>query len=299
MQNKLQETQTNLLNGLSEIANNYDAFILDIWGVIHNGIEPFPGTINALKQLKAAGKKTCLLSNTARPAAGTIDHLNRMGVTRDLYDDIVTSGEATIAALSEPRDDFHSTCGNDCWFIGNSRTAEVLEYLDLNIVDHPDKASFILNSIAGTHAQDNKDGIIEYLKIAAQKDLPMVCANPDLVVNVGDQQYECAGTFALHYENMGGRVEYHGKPHPYVYNRCHELLGQPDKAKLCAIGDAFHTDIAGANAFGIDSVLNLVGIHWEEVNMDHAPDEADIPKLLNLIESKPQKPTHIMAGFGW
>lgn len=287
-----------ILPGLSEIANHYDAFILDIWGVIHNGIEPFPGTVEVLKELKDAGKKTCFLSNTPRPAEGTIKHLDSMGITRDMYDEIVTSGEATIAALSDPTDEFHASFGRDCWFIGPPGAAEILSHIDVDVVHHPDQASFILNSISGTTPEDYR-ALMSLFEHAVELDLPMVCANPDLVVNVGNVQYECAGTFALHYENMGGRVEYHGKPHSYVYERCHNLLGEPDKAKLCAVGDAFHTDIAGAHNFGIDSVLNLVGIHWDEV-ADHAQlGLADQEKLTQLLAEKEQNPTHIMAGFSW
>jgi len=283
-----------LLGGLSEIADNYDAFIIDIFGVVHNGIELFPDTIETFQSLKEAGIQTCLLSNSPRRINGAMGQMEIMGLPRDAYDHAVTSGESAYETLKDRGGDL----GDDCWFIGNDYVSEITQGIGLNIVSEPEQASFILNSIPGTEKSEVKT-LKAQLQIAADKDLPMICANPDLVVNIGAHQYECAGTFAALYEEMGGRVIYHGKPYAPVYERCHDLLGRPDKSKILAIGDAFHTDIAGANAFGIDSILNLTGIHWEEIAMDHAPTEADFPKLQKLIATKEHKPNFAMGGFRW
>ena len=284
---------TPFINSLRDVSDNYDAFIIDIFGVIHDGIALFPETVQTLRYLKDAGKEICLLSNTPKRASGTAAQLDHMGVAPALYDHIVTAGEATHHALAAREDAFHQSCGNACWYIGTAYAIELLHGLDLNMVDTPQDASFILNSMPGTETRDVE--ILEQrLKIALDKDLPMICSNPDLVVNIGDEQYECAGTFAAMYEEMGGRVVYHGKPHAPVYERCHALLGHGDKSKILAIGDAFHTDIAGANGFGIDSLLNLTGIHWDEVTVAGQPDP---DKLQALIQLKPQKPTYAIGGF--
>lgn len=291
------ENHAQFINGLSEVAEQYDAFIIDIFGVIHDGIKPFANTNETVKALRDAGKDICLLSNSPRRTEHALDYMQHIGVDCRPFDHIMTSGEATYKALRERNDPFHAGCGNDCWFIGN-RFYEDLGNLDLNFVDGPENASFILNCIPGT-----EDSEIEILKqqlaIAVSKDMPMVCANPDLVVNIGDSQHECAGTFAALYEQMGGRVVYHGKPHAPVYERCYDLLGRPDKSRICAIGDALHTDISGANQFGIDSIFNLVGIHWEEVQLDHAPGKADIAKIQGIVEKQPYRPTYTMADFSW
>lgn len=284
---------TPFLDSLREVSDRYDGFIIDIFGVIHDGITLFPETVQTLQYLKDEGKEICLLSNTPKRAEGTAAQLEYMGVAPALYDHIVTAGEATHHALLTREDAFHQSCGNACWYIGTAYAIEILHGLDLNIVDNPQRASFILNSMPGTETRD-VDILKKRLQIALDKDLPMICANPDLVVSIGDEKYECAGTFAAMYEEIGGRVVYHGKPHKPVYERCHALLEGTPKPKILAIGDAFHTDIAGANNFGIDSLLNLTGIHWDEVTIGGVPDAN---KLQDLIASKTEKPTYAIGGF--
>lgn len=280
-----------LINGLEEISEHYDHFILDVYGVLHDGIRPFPLTIDALGKMKRAGKQICLLSNSPRRAALMEQSLTAMNITRDLYDHVWTSGEATYQALKNRPAEW----GDNCWFIGTTYGAEITRGHGLNIVQRPEDASFILNSIPGTEGTARKI-LMEQLRYSAANNLPMVCANPDLVVNIGTEQYECAGTFALEYERMGGRVIYEGKPHKPVYQSCYEMLGRPDKKRLCAVGDSFHTDIAGANGFNIDSVMNLVGIHWEEIETNGQPDER---KLETMLSAAKTHPTYLMTGLSW
>lgn len=280
-----------MLSGLHEIVEQYDAFILDIFGVIHDGIKPFDGTVRCLEALKDAGKQTCLLSNSPRRVSGATGQMSTMGIPPELYDHCVTSGEATYQALKN-RD---ASLGDDCWFIGTSLVSEIIEDIGLNMVHGPEQASFILNSIPGTETAQ-VDILKQQLQTAAHKNLPMICANPDLVVNIGRVQYQCAGTFAAYYEELGGSVIYHGKPHAPVYEMCYELLGSPDKSKICAVGDSFHTDITGANGFGIDSVMNLVGIHWEEIL---SGGRIDPKKMHDMLCSASTHPTYMLAGFDW
>lgn len=286
-----------ILHGMRELETRYDHFIVDIFGVLHDGLKPFPDTVATLTALKEAGKQICLLSNSPRRVPRVKEQLSEMGISGTLYDHVMTSGEATYQALSKRDDDFHKDCGTRCWFIGE-RFMEDLGSLELEILHDPDGASFILNSIPGT-SDSAVDTLKEQLSRALERDLPMVCANPDLVVNIGENQYECAGTFAKIYEEMGGRVVYHGKPHSPVYERCYTLLGEPDKDKICAIGDSLHNDIAGANSFGIDGIFNLVGIHWEELQLDHAPGEADTKKIAAMLSRQPYSPDYVLAGFRW
>ena len=280
-----------MLSGMRQIADEYDAFILDIFGVLHDGIQAFPGTVECLEQMRDAGKQVCLLSNSPRRTEGAAAQMEMMGIGRDLYDHIVTSGEATYQALKN-RD---ASTGDDCWFIGNDYGSEITEGMGLRVLNGPEDARFILNSIPGTEAR-----IVELLRqqleLAASRNLPMICANPDLVVNIGSVQYECAGTFAAYYEELGGEVIYHGKPHAPVYEMCYAVLGQPDKSKICAVGDSFHTDIRGANNFGIDSVMNLVGIHWDEILSDGRIDPQKMRDMLDRAETHPRA---MIAGFEW
>jgi len=276
------------IEGLRQITDDYDHFILDIFGVLHDGIEPFTDTVATLRALKNKGKQICLLSNSPRLADGAAGQMKTMGIARDLYDHILTSGEATHYALKERPDAFHQSCGDQCWFIGNHIVAEVFTGLEIDLLDTPKGASFILNSIPGT-APPQRAAFIEELKTALDKDMPMICSNPDLIVHIGDELYECAGTFAKIYADMGGTVVYHGKPHAPVYERCFELLGKPDKSRICAVGDSLHTDIAGANGFGIDGILNLAGIHREEIT----------PEALERLNDQPHLPRYVVNGFVW
>ena len=283
------------INGLQDIADNYDHFIIDIYGVLHDGIEAFSGTVECLNQLQNAGKQICLLSNSPRRAGGTRFQMeNYFGIPSGHYHHIVTSGEATYNDLKTRKE----ILGEKCWFIGKSVMEEVTEGLGFDLLDGPEHANFVLNSIPELGDRDRVK-LMTDLALAAAKNLPMLCANPDLVVNIGATQYECAGTFAAAYEEMGGLVTYHGKPHAPVYEWAWQLLGRPPKEKILAIGDSLHTDIAGANSFGIDSAFNLVGIHWEEVQLDHAPGQADLAKIQRILEAQAHRPTYSLAGFSW
>jgi len=281
-----------IISGVSEIVDQYDCFILDVFGVIHNGIDLFAGTTKCLQELKAAGKRVCLLSNSPRRAHIVGSQILGKGLPdENLFGHVMTSGEATYQALQGMEK------SQRCWFIGADIGQEVLDGHDFEQVDGPENADFVLNSMIGQRGED-KAGVIEDLKVAAGRKLPMICANPDLVVNIGAEQYECAGTFAALYEEMGGGVTYHGKPHAPVYEACYEFLGRPDKSRICAVGDAFHTDVAGANAFGIDVVWNIEGIHEDEVSCDLS-GEIDDRLIEEMVREKVHIPTYVTKGFGW
>lgn len=280
-----------LLGGISEIADLYDHFILDVYGVLHDGIAPYPMTYDALARMKDAGKQTCLLSNSPRRAGMMVRSLEAMGLSRSLYDHVWTSGEATYAALKERPAEW----GDACWFVGTTYGAEITHGHGLQMARGPQEASFILNSIPGTEGAE-RERLVRDLRIAAERGLPMICANPDLVVNIGEEQHECAGTFAAIYEGMGGEVIYFGKPHAPVYETCYAMMGNPDKARMCAVGDSLHTDIAGANGFGIAGVLNLAGIHREEIEENGQIDE---DRLGRLIARAPNRPAYALAGLRW
>lgn len=285
-----------LIDGLQDIADQYEAFILDIWGVLHDGIEPFPGTIDCLENLQKNGKQVCLLSNTPDSSTSIVRRLESLNIGRALYQDLVTAGDSA-------KEDIHSRRGQTAWFatLGDTDTGhrhDLTHDSGVTIIDTPDGADFVINDLYNLSDADFK-AVKPLLQNAADNDLPMICGNPDLIVNVGKEIKKCPGTYAAYYEQIGGSVTYHGKPHAPVYERAHTKLGDTDKSRIVAVGDSLHTDIQGANGFGIDCVFNIAGIHWEEIAMDHAPDEADLDKITVMIDGQHHSPDYVLCGFKW
>jgi len=289
-----------LSRGLEALAGQYDHFLLDIWGVLYDGHNPFPGAIDCLDRLKQQGKQTCLLSNTPKRNGPTVAMLEQAGIARDLYSHILTAGESAYEDLL--------TYGRRCYFIGEDDMRPLMDGAALQAVDTLDQADYILNARGGMD-QAHSPAIEKLLDEAlAQYDLPMICANPDIVVRKGAALYPCAGYFARYYEQKGGLVSWHGKPHSAFYARAWEILGSPDKSRIAAVGDSLHTDIQGACAFGVDGIFNLPGIHWDEVRLDPPPGQHDITNDINgvcihkthaVITAQPHRPAHILAGFHW
>lgn len=270
------------INGLSEVAGLYDGFILDLWGVVHDGVTPFPDTLDTLAALKKTGKKVWFLSNAPRRAHTVADKLSDMGVTPDLYTGLLTSGEACWEAL---RVSLLQQWGRRCLHIGSQfRDQSLYEGLDIGIVDNPELADFVLNS----GVEDFSDTLDKYMPVLQQcilKKLPMLCANPDKIVHIKDQTVICAGTLADAYAAMDGEVVYYGKPYRDVYSRCLQEIGT---TKVLAVGDSMLTDVAGATAAGLDCVFITSGIHRDEY-------AAGTEFLANYL----YKPTYMASHFKW
>lgn len=279
------------IHGLSDVADRYDAFVLDIYGVIHNGVELFPGTIDCLQQVKDQNKPLVLLSNTPSRDFEIRENLTEKGLSPDLYSHIVTAGDSAYADLKRHE-------GQTCWFAGTNHFYSLLDGLDITPRDTVDGCDFILNAISGRYTTP-VEHIRKSLDYALTRDMDMVCANPDMVVMIGQERQICAGTYAQYYEDKGGKVTWHGKPHAPVYETVWDYLGQPDKSRVLAVGDSLRTDIQGANNFGFDSLFNLTGIHWDDIALDHTPEKADIDKVMTIIQNQPHHPTAIMGGLKW
>lgn len=236
----------------------YDGFILDLWGVVHDGVAPFPAAIDALLQIKKTGKKAWLLSNAPRRVSVIAQRLSDMGISPHLYDGLMTSGEASHLALSSS---LLQKWGRKCFHMGAAKDNSILVGLDVDVVQNITDADFILNSAA----VDAAEGVAQYeslLATAAKLGIPMLCANPDMIVHVGERLLFCAGTTADMYERMDGSVTYFGKPHRDVYSRV--LENMQGTKRILAVGDSMVTDIRGAVGAGIDSALVVSGIHREE-----------------------------------
>jgi HAD superfamily hydrolase (TIGR01459 family) len=250
-----------LLDGFSVIAPRYDGFILDLWGVIHDGVKPYPGAVDCLEHLRAAGKSVVLLSNAPRRSHAAEKMLRRMEISPDLYDSILTSGEAVHLALRDRTDPWFAQLGKRVFHLGPERDRNVVEGLDLVLVETPDAADFLLNTGPDDHRSPTDVGAFEdVLQDCARHGLPMICANPDLEVIRGGERVICAGALAARFEQMGGAVRSLGKPDPAIYGPVLTMLGTP-KAATLAVGDSLRTDISGAARAGVDSCWVLGGIH--------------------------------------
>jgi HAD superfamily hydrolase (TIGR01459 family) len=286
-----------LLSGLHEIAASYDGFILDLWGVLHDGSVPYPGVVDALQRLKAQGKRLVILSNAPRRADAVIERMTEIGIVPGLYDAVHSSGEEAWQHMKRRDDPFYAALGRRCYHIGPTRDHNMLEGIDLEPVETVEIADFLLN----TGPWDWNDTVADFeptLKAARHRDLPMVCANADLVVMHQGHLMICAGALAKRYEEMGGMVRWHGKPFPSVYAACFERLGIADRRRIVAVGDSLRTDIAGANAAGIDSLLVTGGIHAEEFEIA-GPARPDPAAIHHAAGRHGSLPTAILPRFAW
>jgi len=286
---------TRRIAGLGAVIDGYDALLVDLWGCVHNGVEPFPAAVDALQRAIGAGRKVCLLSNGPRRVSAILRRLDQMGVPRDCYQHAVTSGEAAWRALAHPSDALHSRLGRRCYHLGPERDNSVRDDAGLEIVERVEDADFIVNT--GTY--DNSDTLEQYeplLQAAIARRLPMICANPDLVVHVGDVLTICAGLIAERYAALGGEVAYHGKPYPSVYAMCFEKLGGPAPSRVLGIGDAIRTDVAGAKAVGADALFLAGGIYRDGFGTDDPAPEAVVAKA--KAEGHPA-PDFVLPALAW
>jgi HAD superfamily hydrolase (TIGR01459 family) len=283
-----------IIPGLGPLAARYDGFLLDLWGVVHNGHEPYRHAVDCMRRLRGGGGRVLLLSNAPRRAEAVQRLLDRIGVPCDAYDDILTSGELTRRALADARD---GMAGTNYLRLGPERDWELLEGLDFTPVPDLAQADFVLCTGLYDDETETVDDYAGLLAAAAERRLPMLCANPDLTVMRGSKSVLCAGAIAAAYEACGGKVRYHGKPHAGAYAACFDLLQIP-ASRLLAVGDSLRTDIAGAQGAGIASVLVAGGIHAEEWGLKpgEVPDGA---KLAAACDRAGVRPAAVIAGLRW
>lgn len=243
------------LLALNSIIDQYDAFFIDIFGVIHDGISCYPESVACLEALQAHKKEVVLLSNTPRPCDSVIPRLSEIGVGRHLYKQVVTSGDATL--------DFLKTYpfGNErnkVFLFLNPRLDRLADQLDYQVVDSIEEADFML-AIGLSHNEAPREESLPVLEQAIKRQLPLVCANPDIeVLRISGEKIWCAGVIMEQYQAMGGEVYAFGKPYDPVYQMCRRYIS-PDARILC-IGDNLHTDILGAFGQKLDNCLITGGI---------------------------------------
>ncbi|HTV87659.1 MAG TPA: TIGR01459 family HAD-type hydrolase [Stellaceae bacterium] len=282
-------------DGMRELAPHFDGFILDLWGVVHDGVRPYPGVLDCMARLIGAGKRLVLLSNAPRRTDDVMRRIAGIGVPPELYHAVMSSGEEAWQRLHDRDEPFYAALGRRCLQIGSERDLEMRDGLALDFVESVAVADFILNT-GPAEWDDTLDDYAPLLAEALARDLPMVCANPDLVVMHGGEMALCAGALAEHYESLGGRVRWHGKPYPSVYHSCFRLLGIADRRRILAIGDSLRTDIAGAAAVGIPSLLVAGGVHAAEFC---AAGKLDPQRVAAGLATAGLQPIGVALGFAW
>lgn len=277
---------------IGPIAQDYDAFLFDLWGVVHNGVAAWPGALRVLEALHGLNKQVILLSNAPRLGVAVDPVLTRFGLPRSHYDRVVASGDMVRHAFETGALDL----GSRCVFWGKEPDKAVIAGLGISFADSPDHADFIL--CAGL-TDDHTETVEDYrdqLLWAKQLDMPLVCANPDYEVMQGDLMLPCAGAIALAYQQMGGTTHWFGKPYNVAYDYCQRVLGGVDPSRILAVGDTLRTDIRGATDAGIASVLITSGIHGREIMANGSLDHAGLDRI---CAEAGLAPVAAMTGLDW
>lgn len=275
---------------LSELAADYDALLCDVWGVIRDGRSLIPEALDALVKYREQGGTVVLLSNSPRRAKSLISYLTQLGAPREAFDEVVTSGEATFAELKRRAPGPAYKLGPD--FDDPLYEGSGLEFAPL------DKAAFISCTGLVDYETETPDEYDDLLREAQLRGLSMVCANPDIVVQLGDKLAYCAGALAQRYEKIGGDVIIAGKPNPPIYDLAYDriegLRGLTDKARILAIGDGPDTDVKGAVAEGLDVLFIAAGIHAERFSGDFDHNRAEA-----LLAEQDLSARHIAPALVW
>jgi len=271
------------IQGLKEISNKYDVYFIDLWGVMHNGVECYPEAINVLEKLKKNNKKIILISNAPRPNKTVNLFLEKIGLSKSLYDLLVTSGDVAQEYLRSKLEQgkfFH---------LGPDRDRNLFENTGAKLANKEDCNEVVCTGLTFAETEDIQDyeSVLNFFK---EKKIPMTCANPDEVVVRGTKLEYCAGALAKKYEEMGGAVNYFGKPYPEIYNLALKKMNMLEKFKQkkitsFAIGDNLKTDIRGANALNISSLLILNGIYKDFFRNDEI-DFDELKKSVHLEQLK-------------
>ena len=250
------------IGGLSEISGRYDAVLCDIWGVLHNGVASFPPASEALSAFRAQGGAVVLITNAPRPSAPIARQVLKLGVSPEAFDAVVTSGDVTIGLME--------ASGDRVLHIGPARDLSLFEAAaEAGVRPRRvalEEANYALCTGLRRDEIETPDDYEPELNAMAARGMPMICANPDIVIHRGDTLIYCAGALARRYEGLGGKVIYAGKPYAPIYDRALMLAERArgeriEKRRVLAIGDGMNTDIAGAARAGLDALFVTGGIH--------------------------------------
>jgi HAD superfamily hydrolase (TIGR01450 family) len=247
------------LDNLTDLDDKYDVILSDVWGVLHNGVSAYKEAAAALAGMREAGKTVILITNSPRRKQGVVAQLETLGITSDSYDEVVTSGELTRRLIEK--------APKNVFFLGPDRDLQLLDGLDVERVDKDAAEAIVCTGFFDDEVEkpeDYKDILTEF----SAKNLPFICANPDLIVERGERMIPCAGAIAAYYKKLGGEVFVAGKPHSPMYQTALEvaqsLRGDVDPSRVIAVGDGVPTDVRGAVDYGLDLIFVAHGIHIKQ-----------------------------------
>ena len=271
------------IRSFADITARYDVVLCDVWGVLHNGVEAFSAASEALAAARAAGLTVVLITNSPRPFPGVKTQIRGLGVLDEAYDRIVTSGDVTRALIAAGPKDIR--------FIGAERDMPLLDGLDVRPVGIEAAEAVVCSGLRDDEAETIED-YREELSALAARGLPMICANPDLVVERGHRLILCAGALAQFYEELGGETAIAGKPHRPIYDEsigeARDVRGAFAMDRVIAIGDGMPTDVRGAEAYGLDVLYISGGIHARDYVENGVTDEAKLDAFLTREGATPR-----------
>lgn len=285
-----------IITAFDAISDQYDAAFVDLWGCMHNGIAAMPAAVAAMRGFRARGGVVVLVTNSPRPRDSVAEQITEMGVPADAYDTIATSGDSARAAM------FQGAVGEKIYFMGQSPRDDDF-FKPLTLLDNPvniqrvplDQAEGIVCCGPTDPMADPSVNHADFL-YAKTKGLPLLCANPDIIVDRGDVREWCAGALAALYTEMGGTSLYFGKPHPPIYDLAHRrlaaLTNSPTDPRIICIGDGIQTDIQGARQEDLDSLFISGGLAAAETKTTDQPDPA---ALAAYVEREMVTPTYTIG----
>jgi HAD superfamily hydrolase (TIGR01459 family) len=269
-------TSLHFAERLSDLVDGVEVILSDIWGVVHNGLESFPEACAALHTYRQRGGTVILITNAPRPADSVQRQLRKLGVADETYDAIVSSGDLTRNFIAD-----HP--GKKMFWIGPERDSSIHRGLDA-VTAPLEQADYIVCTGLFDDETESAEDYRAMMLQAREHKLPLICANPDIVVERGDRLIYCAGAIAELYRELGGEAIFYGKPHRPIYERAMALAaerhGRPTSLdRVLAIGDSVRTDLTGAHGFGIDCLFLTRGIHSEEFEGIDQLDPASVKEL--------------------
>ncbi len=290
-------SDTIFIDGLYELMDSYDGFIMDQWGVLHDGMKPYPGALDVLAQLKAHKKQVVILSNSGKRGDYNKTRMKELGFKPTTFKSVVSAGEVTWQGLNERNDGIFDGLGDNVYLINRGGDRQLLHGLDLNVVNDVDDADFIL--ITGVDApQKTIEDYEPVLRKAVTKGLPAICANPDIVTVFGKERAMGPGAVAMRYSEFGGVAHFIGKPHKPIFRHCINLFEDVMPARILVIGDSLYHDIAGGMAVDLDTAFVTTGIHTNAFKPEYNLDQKQ-KNMEQLVQNYGARPKWVLNGMVW